>query len=296
MKKLALCVLLATASSVVMAENYIEVDFSFIDREFLGEDTDASIFNGKYYFNAIDNTKGPLAEAGFLTQSSEVSLKYGTASREDSENDRTWGVAGRYVSDDGVIVGVNYINAGYNDIYTGYNAGYNTQTILDSGYLEVGKYLTDYSSLTLSYSTNQNDDEGDQYRSNTIAVRYNHLFLMEGDTSIKLTAKYGYTSFDDYVEDFDDYVEEYDGGHTNIFDVNGDYYFNRQLSVGLGLSTYETRYADTVIKYKLSTNYYINDNISVYASYAFSDFDFDEEYAGDPDDVSTIIAGFNVRF
>jgi hypothetical protein len=40
---------------------------------------------------------------------------------------------------------------------------------------------------------------------------------MEGDTSIKLTAKYGYTSFDDYVE-------EYDGGHTNIFDVNGDYY------------------------------------------------------------------------
>jgi outer membrane autotransporter protein len=112
------------------------------------------------------------------------------------------------------------------------------------------------------------------------------LFLMEGDTSIKLTAKYGYTSFDD--EDNED--------STNIFDVNGDYYFNRQLSVGLGLSTYETRNAETVIKYKLSTNYYINDNISVYASYAFVDFDFDEEYAGDSDDVSTIIAGFNVRF
>ena len=295
MKKLALCVLLATASSVVMAENYIEADFSFIDKETFGVDANASIFNGKYYFNAIDNTKGPLAEAGFLTKSSEVSLKYGTASREYSANDRTWGIAGRYVSDDGVIVGVNYINAGYNDIDTEYNQGYNTETILDSGYLEVGKYLTDYSSLTLSYSTNQNDDEGDQYRSNTIAVRYNHLFSMEGDTSIKLTAKYGYTSFDDYVEEYDDYVEEYDGGHTNIFDVNGDYYFNRQLSVGLGLSTYKTGNSETVIKYKLSSNYYINDNISVYASYALADFDFDEEWTGS-DDVSTIIAGFNVRF
>jgi hypothetical protein len=292
MKKLALCVLLATTSSVVMAENYIEVDFSFIDREAFGEDTDASIFNGKYYFDAIDNTKGPLAEAGFLTKSSEVSLTYGTASREDSANDRTMGIAGRYVSDDGVIVGVNYINAGYNDLSTKYNYGYNTDTILDSGYLEVGKYLTDYSSLTLSYSTNQNDDEGDKYRSNTMAVRYNHLFLMEGDTSIKLSAKYGYTEFDDYEDDDNDY-DDYSRGHSNIFDVHGDYYFNRQLNVGLGLSTYKTTYSDTVIKYKLNTNYYINDNISVYASYAFADFD---QESTDPDDVSTIIAGFNVRF
>jgi hypothetical protein len=202
------------------------------------------------------------------------------------------GIAGRYVSDDGVIVGVNYINAGYNDLSTKYNYGYNTDTILDSGYLEVGKYLTDYSSLTLSYSTNQNDDEGDKYRSNTMAVRYNHLFLMEGDTSIKLSAKYGYTEFDDYEDDDNDY-DDYSRGHSNIFDVNGDYYFNRQLNVGLGLSTYKTTYSDTVIKYKLNTNYYINDNISVYASYAFADFD---QESTDPDDVSTIIAGFNVRF
>jgi hypothetical protein len=289
MKNIALCALLTTASFATTAETYnLEGDISFISRDYFGQDLDASLLDVTYYFNPIDNTKGPLAEAAFLNQSSEISAQYGLASQEFLENETTLGVAGKYISDSGIIVGFSYITKSFDEAASeDLNSGNGSENLLDSGALEVGAYLTDVSTLTVSYSGNLNretDQNGrDDRFSNTLSVKYNHLFLLDGDQSIKLNARYGYTAYS-RSEDSDD--------DTGILDVSGDYYFSRQLSVGFGITTYDRDDADNVFKYEIASNYFITDDFSVYGSYSQTNFDF----ATNDDDISTFKIGLQARF
>ena len=114
--------------------------------------------------------------------------------------------------------------------------------------MEIGAYITDFSTLTLSYSSNQDDDKNadsnrrnSKQRSNTFSVRYNHLFLMDGDTSIKLDARYSDTSFDPTRYTYNTMSENNDD-ELSSFNISDDYYFNRQLSVGVGLNVFDNSY------------------------------------------------------
>ena len=276
MKKLALCILLATTSSVVTAETYnIEADISFTTKDYYDQDIDSSLLDATYYFNSIDDTKGPLAEAAFLNKSSELSLKYGYASQAYRKNDTTWGIAGRYISDTGLLVAIDYTNRGITNI-TG------DEYILDSGYLEVGTYITDESTLTLSYSTNQNDEiDVDGIISNTTSIRYNHLFLMENDTSIKLNARYGYTTYRD---------DKYSDDDFSIVDLSGDYYFNRQLSVGLDFVKFKTSQDEDAIRYGIKSSYFINDKVSFSGAWSITDIEDSSE------DATSFSIAVNSRF
>tara|TARA_R100001377_G_scaffold83372_1_gene64776 strand:- start:356 stop:1231 length:876 start_codon:yes stop_codon:yes gene_type:complete len=276
MNHLALCILLATTSSVVTAENYsVETGISFTTKDYFDQDINASLLDATYYFNHIDDSKGPLAEAAFLNKSSELSLKYGYASQEFLENYTTWGLGGRYISDTGLIVAIDYTNKGITYI-TG------EEHIIDSGYLEVGAYITDVSTLTLSYSSNQNDKiDEDGIISNTASIRYNHLFLMENDTSIKFNARYGYTTYRN---------DKYSDDDFDILDLSGDYYFNHQLSVGLDFMTFKTTHDEAAIKYGIKSSYFINNKVSFSGAWSLTDIEDISE------DVTSFSIDVNARF
>ena len=307
MKRIALCVLLASISSVVVAETYnMEADVSYTSTDYLGNDVDSSLFDLTYYFNPIDPGKGPLAEAAFLNKSSEISAKYGHTSQEYLTNATTWGVGGRYVHQNessglnGLIIGFNYTNNSWNNFgEEGYPLD-NQANIFDTGYFEIGAYITNFSNLTISYSTNQNDEQtpgevSSKQRSNTLSVRYNHLFLMDGDTSIKINAKYSDTSFDP-VRYSDNTMSESNDDELSSFNISGDYYFNRQLSVGVGLNVFNNGYADNLKAYRLQSNYYFNENVSVYGSVGYSELDFPEEYADEDNQITTFEIGVTATF
>lgn len=277
MKNLALCVLLATTSTIISAETYnLEADISFTKKDYFGEDIDSSLLDVTYYFKDIDNSKGPLAEAVFLNKSSEASVKYGNASQEYLKNYNTWGLVGRYVSDTGFIITLDYINKGITTIN-------GDEYVIDSGYLEVGGYISDVSTLTLSLSSNQNDEAGfDGIISNTTSVRYNHLFLMENDTSIKLNARLAYNTYKNDEYNLDDF---------GIIDLSGDYYFNRQLSVGLDFMRFKQNSRDqTATKYGINSNYFINDKVSVSGAWSLTEVEDSSE------DANSFTISLNGRF
>lgn len=292
MKKIGLYILLATSSSLTTAETYnFEADITYTSKDYFGTDIDASLLDVTYYFTPIDNSKEPLAEAAFLNKSSEISAQYGQISQEYLVNNVSLGLAGRYVTDAGVIIGLGYANKSFNERETAAITGNGTEKFVDSGYIEIGTYLTDTSAFTVSYSGNLNrttDENGqDNIFSNTVSLRYNHLFLMSGDTSIKLNTRFGYTMYSD---------DEYSDDDTGILDVNGDYYFNREFSVGLGLTTYQTSYSDAVFRYTVASNYFLTDNVSIYGSYSLTNVDFNTDDGTVSDDINTFKFGLNARF
>jgi hypothetical protein len=263
MKNLALSVLLAATTTIVSAETYnVESEISFTTKDYFGQDIDSSLLDVTYYFKDIDNSKGPLAEAAFLNKNSEVSVKYGKASQEYLDNYTTWGLAGRYVADTGFLIGFNYLNKGISPIY-------GEEAIIDTGYLEVGGYLSDVSTLTLSVSDNQKDVFGeDNIISNTLGIRYNHLFLMGSDTSIKLNSRLAYNIYQDDKYSSDDFY---------IIDLGADYYFNRQLSAGVEFMKFETSTGNSAQKYGIKSIYFITDTVSVSGGWSFTDVkDFSE--------------------
>ena len=88
MKKLGLATALLLAMTGAQAYQFeVQGQSEFIDNTANNNDFSGAI-QGTYYFKNVDSTKGPLAEAAFLNQASNVSLAYSYGElQEDGERD-----------------------------------------------------------------------------------------------------------------------------------------------------------------------------------------------------------------
>jgi len=150
MKKLACAVAVgAIMSTSAVADDYqaeIGLIYGKIDTEvnigpfgtYSGDANTATIF-GEVYFDKVDTSKGPLAEASFLSKSSGVMASY--TDIEDAD-DKSWSLGGRFVLDNDYIIEANY------DSLEG-----------DSSYgIGFGKYLTENTDLVVSYGSDDDLD------------------------------------------------------------------------------------------------------------------------------------------
>ena len=102
--------------------------------------------------------------------------------------------------------------------------------------------------VIINCASNQDDDKNadsnrrnSKQRSNTFSVRYNHLFLMDGDTSIKLDARYSDTSFDPTRYTYNTMSENNDD-ELSSFNISDDYEINVS-SLLLNVSKYKLTFS-----------------------------------------------------
>ena len=297
-KKTAIVAGIALALSATAQAEYqweLGADYSTgeVDIGSASPDKDVISGSGTYFIDAVDDTKGPLAEAAFLDRASSINI---FASNGEIDGDfvkdlgvKNYGMQIHSVfSDGGWIADFGYKRIENDTLSTSLAAGplptpraqRGLETIdVDQFALGFGKYLTDRTTLVFTYAYSDIDEAGDY---NTYRLDLEHLFQFSfGD--IKAEASYGLVdvSVNDEFEDKDD---------IDIYKVGATYYFNK--NIGLGVNYGEEDFdSDAFQRWEANASWFITDQWEVSVNYLDGEFD-------DIDDVEekAVTIGTRYRF
>lgn len=211
-------------SAPTYAQQYIgdvykwEVDGAVAAGEYSGnfDDTDFESFavSGSYFFDGVNNTKGPLGEAAFLDHASDITAFYTYAEIDDNGIDvdgDTYGVSGRFVTDSaGWILDGSYART------EPLNAEIDTYTI------GAGKYITENTTLVATYWNGDADEGGD---TDGAAIGLEHFWKLSSG-GIKLEGNYGFVNVDD-ADDID------------IYNVGATWYATQRLGFGAAYGNFD---------------------------------------------------------
>jgi hypothetical protein len=293
MKKLALASALVLAATAAQAYQFeVQGQVEHIDNTVNDQDYSGSV-QGTYYFKDVDATKGPLAEAAFLNQASNVSAAYSFGQYQEpgfKANVQTAGIQGEaYVTTEYVPVPV-YASA-------------------------------NYSHTTIDGKNGATDDKGERYGVELGAVVIPNFLVAVGYTNVA-----AHTSFDAFTvanqgvakagfetsvngDDQDawtartKYVGAIDGTAMSIgfgtdvlfadykaYGANVDLFVNNQLSIGTSYA--ETRGAanSNPKVWGVNANYFITPAIAVGANYV------NANAVGDVNDTETVALNAKFRF
>ena len=298
-KKTALVAGIALAmSAAAQAEYQWELGAGYSTGEFdIGDqnpDNDVLSGYGTYFIDAVDDTKGPLAEAAFLDRASSISMFARNANIDGDAIDdlgrKTYGLETHSVfSDAGWILDFGYTRQ-ENDTLRTSLSGDQLPTLpgnrpldtidIDQFKLGFGKYLTDRTTLVFSYEYSDIDEAGDY---DTYRLDLEHLFQFSfGD--IKAEASYGLVdvSVDDtLLEDADD---------IDIYLVGATYYFGSNKNWGVGVNYGEEDFdGDSWQRWEANASWFITDQWEVALDYSDGEFD-------DLDDVESKLVTLSTRY
>ncbi|SMF57558.1 hypothetical protein SAMN02745866_03688 [Alteromonadaceae bacterium Bs31] len=200
------------------------------------DDASSTTLYGEVFFDTVDTSKGPLAEASFLSKSSGLSLSYTTV--EDVDDD-SWALGGRFVFGNDYI-----IEAGYSSVEdsTSWGAGF-------------GKYLTDSTDLVVSYSTN------DDANLDTLSADMHSVVSLSGDASLAYTLGLSYLDADSET------------GFGIAGDLT--YYFNNNLGIGAGVSQQSFDSVD-ITTWQVFADWFVTNNLDLGLSYSDTDMEIIE--------------------
>lgn len=242
-----------------------------IDVDFEDGDIDKTAIGGTFYLDSVDVSKGPLAEAAFLDHASNISLSYVYTDADDIIEDLDgdeYGIDGRYVTD----------SAGW--IFEGsYQRNEPNNAEVDTYSLGFGKYLTDATTLVVSYAEADVDEGGDTdgYRASV-----EHLWGWSGG-GFKLAGNVGLVN----VEDNDD---------TNIYNIAGTWYITNNLGL-----TFTTGYTETYNQEFLSSgviaDWFVTEQIALSAKVEYAESD-DDVFDGENSEaeITSVAIGARIRF
>lgn len=251
MKKLLLVAAIAAISTTAVADEYrVQGTAGYVNDE-ISKNIDLTTYTlgGAYYLAPVDDSNGPKAEAAFLDKASSVHAGWGRTTLEidgtdfspkfDEDGD-VWALGGRYITDSGFILEADYAATEIdNSDVEGFGVG-------------IGYYLTDASSITLSYGHTEVDDlDSDE---DIWSAGYKQLFNNKFGLDLDLT----------YAD-----VESGDDAYGITGDL--DYYINDNFSVGgvLGYVTSDDDYSEAAI-YGVKAEYFFNSHIAFNAGYTVS--------------------------
>lgn len=258
-------------SQLALADTYqFQVDGAYSRVEISDFDTDIIGAGGTYYFfDGVDDSKGPLAQAAFLDKSTSISFAYATSEEDDGGVDAdidVFGLSGRYVhKESGFIFEADIMTSELDTQGETFNE--------DTASVSIGAYLDDVTTALISYSASDDDSGLD---TESIAIAYKRVHTFKNGTVVNSEANISYTDVDE-------------GGDGTMFTYLADYYINNNLSVG-GLLGFLDSDGDDAYIYGARTEYFFNNKLSVMASIDRTDFDdFDIE-------IDTLTIGISGRF
>lgn len=296
MKKLGLATALLLAMTGAQAYQFeVQGQSEYIDTTVNDKDFTGGL-QGTFYFKDVDSSKGPLAEAAFLNQASNLSLAY------------------------------NYGELGSNGIdVIAHNYGAKAEAYLPTPYVPVYASASYSHTILDSKNDNASDDQGDRYALEVGALATNNFLVAVGYTSAadqaaidafnvmgngvaKATAEAVTIGEDqDAITARTKYVGGIDGtnmavgfesgiiyGDATAYQLKTDLYLNPKLSVGASYaaSSYEGT-PDSA--WGANVNYFITPAIAVGASYVNANYEANKgeavDFAGD-----TQTVGVNAKF
>lgn len=239
-------VLLAPLTVASASDFNKDVAISFSDTD----DTETFGIGSRYFFDTVDSSRGPLAEATFLDRTTNIGLAYSRSETNFSgvssfESD-SYSLRGTYALGEQGL----YLTGLYNRFDTDFG-NFNAYTAT------LGYYLQDDWDVSSGVAF---DDDGD-FQSSSLASR--KLFDLGGDKYLALGGAVGFS------DDFDD-----------SFSLNSTYYFNRNTSVGFSYSwTEDVLDLDDGLA-NIAVSWFVTPTISISASTSIGFGDVDAD-AGD---------------
>jgi hypothetical protein len=231
----------------------------------------AGAVEGTYYFNNVDTNKGPLAEAAFLNQASNVSLaydfgKYSSAVDSTKFTSQSFGVKGEaYIPTSIVPV---YTSASYNHTNRDNKNGVRNNNG-DQYAVEVGAMLTSNFLVAAGY-TRVADQAQATY--NTFDILDNGTLKADFDRQVIGNKKDAGTARAKYVGPIDGtnmaigFEAGVLWGENTAYTLQSDLYLTPKFSVGASYAETSEDVKDTSI-WSANVNYFVTKDLSVAASY-----------------------------
>lgn len=249
----------------------------------LGDDIkyDSLFIRGAYYIKPVNDDKGPLAEAAFLDQSSNIFSVYSYSEIDaggfsiDGDDANAIEFGGNYIDQDsGLILGARYYNVN----------GPGSEEDFNSFLIAAGAYLTPSSTVIARFL--KNDDNDDEFDNDSFNVGYKNLISTTDNKALNVEVNLSYVDRERITNSFDTF--DYD---EIIFSIGGDYYFNRQASLGARIGFLNADADnDDEDTYNLRAQYFFNNQAAVNLSFNKISYDSDNE------DLDVISVGMTGRF
>lgn len=290
MKKLGLATALLLAMTGAQAYQFeVQGQSEYIDASAANDKDFTGGVQGTYYFKDVDTSKGPLAEAAFLNQASNVSLAY------------------------------NYAELGSNGVdFTAHNYGAKAEAYVPTQYVPVYASAS-YSHTILDGKNNATgNDQGDRYALELGALAAPNFLVAVGYTSVAdqlaldafnvmgngVVKSVGETATigddQDAITARTKYVGNIDGtnmavgfesgllfGENRAYQIKTDLYVTPKLSVGASYA--ESSFAGTPDSaWGANVNYFITPAVAVGASYVNAN--------AEEDNLDTQTVGLNAKF
>ena len=292
MKKLGLATALLLAMTGAQAYQFeVQGQSEYIDTTVNDKDFTGGL-QGTYYFKNVDSSKGPLAEAAFLNQASNVSLAYNYGELDSDVVVHNYGAKAEvYVPTPYVPA---YASASYSHtILDGKNGASNDQG--DRFAFEVGALATQNFLVAVGYTNVADQAALDAFNvmGNGVAKAVAEAVTI-GEDQDAITARTKYVGAIDGTNMSLAFESGIIYGDATAYQLKTDLYLNPKLSVGASYAA--SSYAGTPDSaWGANVNYFITPAIAVGASYVNANYEGnraqDEMLAGD-----TQTVGVNAKF
>ena len=292
MKKLGLATALLLAMTGAQAYQFeIQGQSEYIDTTENDKDFTGGL-QGTYYFKNVDSSKGPLAEAAFLNQASNVSLAYNYGELDSDVVVHNYGAKAEvYVPTPYVPA---YASASYSHtILDGKNGASNDQG--DRFAFEVGALATQNFLVAVGYTNVADQAALDAFNvmGNGVAKAVAEAVTI-GEDQDAITARTKYVGAIDGTNMSLAFESGIIYGDATAYQLKTELYLNPKLSVGASYAA--SSYAGTPDSaWGANVNYFITPAIAVGASYVNANYEGnraqDEMLAGD-----TQTVGVNAKF
>lgn len=269
MKKLGLATALLLAMTGAQAYQFeVQGQSEFIDNTVNEQDFTGAV-QGTYYFNNVDASKGPLAEAAFLNQASNVSAAYTYGEDGQEFGDRTvhhtFGVKGEAYIPTKVVPA--YASASYSHTITDNKAGNPTDDNGDRYALELGALVAPNFLVAVGYTTVADQTSYDAFNmfNNGVAKAALESETI-ADKKDAITARTKYVGAIDGTNMSIGFESGLVYGKDTAYNLGTTLFLNPQLSVGA--SYMESSFAGSPDKaWGANVNYFITPAVAVGASY-----------------------------
>ena len=298
MKKLGLATTLLLAMTGAQAYQFeVQGQSEFINNTVNDKDFTGAV-QGTYYFKNVDATKGPLAEAAFLNQASNLSAAY-TYGEYDVDADakdqtsHTFGVKGEAYIPTQVVPA--YASASYSHTITDGKDGQKDDNG-DRYALEVGAFAAPNFLVAVGYTSVADQTSYDAFNmfNNGVAKAALESATIAEDQDA-ITARTKYVGAIDGTNMSIGFESGLVYGEDTAYNLGTTLYLNPKLSVGV--SYLESSFAGSPDKaYGANLNYFVTPAVSVGASYVNANYE--AKYANENQllakDTQTV--GLNAKF
>lgn len=297
MKKLGLATAVLLAMTGAQAYQFeVQGQSEYIDNTANDKDFTGAV-QGTYYFKDVDASKGPLAEAAFLNQASNVALaySYGENGQEEAGRSRTvnhtYGVKGEtYIPTKVVPV---YASASYSHTIADNKAG-EADDNGDRYALELGALVAPNFLVAVGYTSVADQTSYDAFNivSNGVAKAALESATINEDQDA-ITARTKYVGAIDGTNMSIGFESGLVYGEDTAYNLGTTLFLNPQLSVGA--SYMESSYAGSPDKaWGANVNYFITPAVAVGATYVNANYEANLAQNAQVRDTQTV--GVNAKF